>query len=114
MLIKKTFIDFGGNVYVFEKVDKLPTTKENAFLHGIAMFCRSWTFERLSADEKERCINSFLFAEEQKIIKGSYRDRIQIMNAIYSGFLSGLGYSGVDWREEEYKIQLAMSGRLSA
>lgn len=87
---------------MFEKIDKMDRTKENAFLHGLAMFCRSWTFEKLTVEEKEDCINCFLFAYQQGMIKGTFDERIRTMNAIYNGFLSALGYSRdpISWRSE--------------
>ena len=93
MNFTKDYMDIGGSVYFYNRVDKLPRTKENAFLHGLAMFCRSWTFERLTEDEKINCVDSFLFALEQGMIKGTFHDRMQTMNAIYNAFLNGVGRS---------------------
>lgn len=97
-----SYLTFDGNVYFYSEVDKLPNTKENAFIKGMAMFCRSWTFEKLTAKEKESCVDSFLWAYEQGAIKGTFADRILIMHAIYTAFLFALGYNdgALSWRDE--------------
>ena len=53
MTFTKDYFDLGGSVYFYSEVDKLPHTKENALLHHLAMDCRSWTFARLTQEEKE-------------------------------------------------------------
>ena len=35
----------------------------------------------------------------QKVISGTYRQRWEILNALYSMFLEGCGYNGCNWRE---------------
>lgn len=99
MIFTKDYFDLGGSVYYYNTIDRLPRDKDNAFLHGLSMFCRSWTFGRMTDDERERCINSFLFANDQGMIKGTFTDRVQIMNAIYHAFLQGIGYNNFNWRE---------------
>lgn len=98
MFISKNYVDFGGTIYWFEKIDTMPRTKENAYYHGIAMFCRSWTFDRMTEREQINCLSAFDFAMEQGIIKGTFSDRIQVMNAVYNAYLMGIGYSGMHWR----------------
>ena len=98
MLITSDYIDFGGDVYLFSRIDALPQTKENAFLHHIAMDCRSWTFQRMTKAEQEKCINVLLWANQQGMIKGDFNTRFQTLNGLYHAFLSGLGYDGFDWR----------------
>ena len=99
MTVTKDYIDFGGTVYTFDQIKKLPYTKENALLHHLSIDCHSWTFERMTEAEKERCINSLVWAWEQGIVKGTKETRWQILNALYSVFLDGLGYNGSSWRE---------------
>lgn len=99
MTITKEFIDFGGTVYTFEKVDKMERTKENAFLKAVSIFVRSWTFAKLTESEKQQCINSLLWAKEQNILKGTFENRVQILNAVYNAFLAGVGYTSFNWRE---------------
>lgn len=102
MTFTEKYFDLGGSVYFYSEVDKLPRTKENALLHHLAMVCRSWTFARLTQEEKESCVNALLWADHQGIIKGNFETRWFIMAAIYSAFLSGTGYHDpLHWRENE-------------
>lgn len=101
MTFTDEYFDLGGSVYFYSNVDKLPRTKENALLHHLAMDCRSWTFARLTQEEKESCVNALLWANRQGMIKGNFDARYEIMNAIYNAFLMGAGYrGGCTWREE--------------
>lgn len=100
MTFTKEYFDLGGSVYFYEKVDKLPHTKENALVLHLAMTCRSWTFARMTHKEQENCIKSFLWAYHHGIIKGDFNTRWGTMQAIYTTFLSALGYDDdpMDWR----------------
>lgn len=100
MTFTKKYFDLGGTAYFYEEVDKLPKTKENALVLHLSMDCRSWTFARLTQEEKERCINAILWANDQGIIKGNFDTRWYIMSAIYSAFLEGIGYKPFGWRED--------------
>ena len=101
MTFTEKYFDLGGSVYFYSEVDKLPRTKENALLHHLAMDCRSWTFARLTQEEKERYIDFLLWANNSGVIKGTFDARFEIMSAIYSAFLIGTGYhGGCTWREE--------------
>lgn len=72
--------------------------KENAFNHMMYVFSVSWTWERLTLEERE----SFKAAAEaaRHIIRGTYSQRCEILNEIYRAFLFGVGYTGVNWRGE--------------
>ena len=97
----KTMIDFGGSVYTFENIAKLPKAKENAFLYSVKSICQSWTFDRMTQEEKERCIESLRFANSQQLVNGSYTQRMNQYNAIYHAYLLGIGYDNLmDWREK--------------
>ena len=108
MTFTKTHMDFDGSVYFFREVDKMAKSKENALLHYLAMICRSWTFSRLTQEEKENCINSFMWANEQHLIKGNFEARWAIMQAMYTAFLSALGYNDdpINWREEVHGMKM--------
>ena len=74
--------------------------KENAQADWTSMIIKSWTWARLTNEEKNR------FGDEvskeinrKKVIVGSYRQRWEILNALYSMFLEGCGYNGMNWRE---------------
>lgn len=99
MTFTNNYADINGFVIVFSDVDKLPRTKENALVHYIAMTCKSWTFAKLTQAEKEKCIDALYFPNEQGMLKGTFRQRWDILNAVYNAYLAGLGYVGVNWRE---------------
>ena len=99
MTFTDKYFDLGGAVYYHENVDKLPRTKENALLRYCSMICRSWTFERMTHEEKERCISALLKVEQVNALRGDFKARWRILQAVYNAFLSGLGYDGHKWRE---------------
>jgi len=76
--------------------------KENAQRDFIEMIEKSWTFDRMTETEKADCIR-LLTDRTCRALKGTYSQRWDVMNAIYSGFLAGLGYfrNPVTWREEK-------------
>ena len=100
MKFTDSYFDIGGTVYYYDKVNSLPHEKENALVLYLAMTCKSWTFNRMTAREKENCINTFLYSSKQGFIKGNYETRWNIMHAIYSAFLAALDYDSdpANWR----------------
>ena len=58
---------------------------------------KSWTWERLTDDEKERFKNCIDFSK----IKGTARQRVKMLNMVYAAFLQGVGYEPIGWREAE-------------
>lgn len=62
---------------------------------------KSWTWERLTTEEKEKFLHSIYLIKQQNHIQGTKKQRqIQIMN-FYNFFLDGLGYSWSGWRESK-------------
>lgn len=57
----------------------------------------SWTWQRLTKEEKQRFIDLNIFSE----IKGNKGIREQWLFTVYAGFLAGCGYDGFRWRETE-------------
>lgn len=58
----------------------------------------SWTWQRLTEEEKQRFVNLDVFNK----IKGNKDTREQWLFTIYAGFLSGLGCDGfIRWRMTE-------------
>ena len=70
-------------------------TKENAIYNYIEMTRDSWTFDRMTADEKKRCIEALKYSN----VKGPYNTRWDALHAVYFAFLLGVGYTGPTWRE---------------
>ena len=54
----------------------------------------SWTWQRLTEEEKSRFENLDIFCE----ISGTKDMREQWLFTIYAGFLAGLEYDGTRWR----------------
>lgn len=74
--------------------------KENAVLDFIGMIKESWTWEKLTEQEKKRFEDSVIWSIKQNVIIGTYKQRYQTLNALYHTFLEGVGYTGWKWREE--------------
>ena len=66
---------------------------ENYFQNVIK---KSWTWQRLTNEERERFINMKVFDK----IKGNDKTRIEWLNTIYTAFLFALGYQPIGWRED--------------
>ena len=72
--------------------------KEKAFPDFLAMTRHSWTYQRMTEDEKFRCEKALRNAALLDIL-GSYNQRYSALNGVYYGFLLGIGYTGALWRE---------------
>ena len=62
------------------------------------MIRKSWTYNKMTQEEKEKWDDIVYWNMEQGIIKGSYKQRNQIMNGLYHAYLAGLGYTDGNWR----------------
>ena len=60
---------------------------------------KSWTWAKLTDEEKNKFGDELNKASMQKIISGTYKQRWGILSALYSMFLDGCGYSGCNWRD---------------
>ena len=75
--------------------------KELAIHNFKVMTEKSWTYEKMTSEEKdtwERVLNSIQTLDS---VKGSYNTRWNILQAIYYSYLRALGYNGFAWRESE-------------
>lgn len=72
-------------------------TKENAISDFMDMISHSWTWNRLTEDEKKRFSN-ILYSIE---VKGTYPQRWEALNNYYGFFLEGIGYKPIGWRETD-------------
>lgn len=104
MKIEGNYIHYTEDGYTtvarsFAEIDKLPKEKENALIQFAAVIARSWTFARMTPEEQENCLDIFNDMRTGKALRGSWAARWEILNAVYSAFLAGLGYIGTsDWR----------------
>ena len=72
--------------------------KEKAFPDFLEMTRNSWTYQRMTEEEKCRCEKALRSASSLDI-QGSYSQRCGALNAVYYGYLLGIGYTGALWRE---------------
>lgn len=70
----------------------------NEFLE---MIKNSWTYGKMTAVEKERCIDALVEVYQMGFVKGTVKARWEQLNAHYRVFLKAIGYSGCTWRETE-------------
>ena len=73
-------------------------TKENAIYNYMVMIKNSWTWERLTDQERVAFIDTVNFAQTRGI-RGTYEQRWEILNLMYRTLLNTLGYSPIGWRE---------------
>lgn len=77
--------------------------KENAVYNYFnTVIVKSWTWERLTDDEKERFKTCIDFSR----IKGNQRQRVEVLNMVYSAFLHCVGYTPTGWRETDPEAPL--------
>lgn len=75
--------------------------KENAVIDFMQMIRNSWTWARLTFQERIDFANSVDWAIKQNAILGTYKQRYQIVQALYLTFLMALGYGESDWRDKK-------------
>lgn len=66
----------------------------------------SWTYAKLTEQEKERLSKLMFSPCIINSIKGTHSQRWSILNAIYHSFLVGLNYDPINWREEKKEEKL--------
>jgi hypothetical protein len=71
--------------------------KENAYFDFVEMIKKSWTYGRLTDQERERLFEALSRAH----IFGTWVQRWEILNDVYFAFLTALGYKPIGWREPE-------------
>ena len=75
--------------------------KENVFDDYLVMIENSWTYKKLTEKEKENLKNIFYSIRTENALKGTYKQRRAVLDAIYFAFLKGLNYEPIGWRENE-------------
>lgn len=73
--------------------------KDLAYDDFINMIVQSWTYERLSYTEKNRAIDALRHAFDTGAIAGNYKQRFEILHAVYYSYLLALDYNPCNWRE---------------
>ena len=73
--------------------------KEDALKDYLEMIERSWTWYKLTENEK-MTFKRWLYTDRYQL-KGSYKQRWDILQNYYMMFLLGTGYEDHNWRETE-------------
>ena len=74
--------------------------KENIIEDYQQMVYKSWTYEKMTPQEKHQWAEVLDLLQITEALKGTYKQRWAILQAIYFSFIMGLGYTGWNWREE--------------
>lgn len=75
--------------------------KEEALINFIEMIQNSWTYARMTKEEKTRLLELLNHPCIVDSLKGTFIQRWASLQAIYHAFLQGLGYDNFNWREGE-------------
>ena len=73
--------------------------KENAQADWTDMIIKSWTWAKLTREERNKFGDELNKETTKKIISGTYEQRWGTLNTLYSMFLEGCGYNGGNWRD---------------
>lgn len=73
--------------------------KEKVIENFNNMIIQSWTYARLTSAEKDQWKRTLESAPLKAAVKGTYKQRWNILNAVYTAFLYGCGYTDFKWRE---------------
>lgn len=57
----------------------------------------SWTWKKLTEEERARFCTNIVFVPQS----GSHEERMEQLACVYSMFLVGCGYDGINWRAEK-------------
>lgn len=71
--------------------------KERAKSEWWNMIQKSWTWNRLTQEEQDKFCRKFVFVNP----KGTYRQRLEVLEIFYEGFLTALDYKPIGWRETD-------------
>ena len=80
--------------------------KENALDNFYENIKKSWTYKRLTKEERERLEITLFSPVVVNNLKGTYGQRYRMLLAIYHSFLMALDYKPIGWREEEKDLPL--------
>ena len=74
-------------------------TKEQAKQDWLEMISKSWTWARLTENERKAFSSLLEHPCSSAVIRGSYEQRWEACEALYHTYLEGLGYTPLEWRE---------------
>ena len=73
--------------------------KEEVLNKWYAMIKNSWTYEKFTEEERAHLKNVLTSVQVKNILKGTEKQRWNILQAIYYSYLIGLGYDSPTWRQ---------------
>lgn len=74
--------------------------KELVLSDFIGMIKESWTYNKMTYEEKERLLDMLDSNRTKDALKGTYDNRWCVLQAIYGAYLIGIGYDNFNWRED--------------
>lgn len=75
--------------------------KELAIHNFKVMIEQSWTYGKMTKEERINWEKVLSDVRTITCLKGSYDTRWNILHALYMSYLIGIGYDGFAWRESE-------------
>jgi hypothetical protein len=72
---------------------------EQAKENWTEMIKQSWTWAKLTQEERTKFLELLEHPCSAVVIKGTYNQRWEACEALYHTFLEGLGYTPLEWRE---------------
>lgn len=81
-------------------MSKLSEKQTEALTERLNMLKNSWTWQKLTENERAAFLDRIRLESEFGSICGTTKQVETIVNALYSMFLYGAGYSGAGWREQ--------------
>lgn len=73
--------------------------KNDIIYDFLQMILCSWSYNKLTNEEKTKLCDLLYSSRIKNTLKGTYKQRWEILNSIYYSFLIGLGYSPINWRD---------------
>lgn len=73
--------------------------KEKCLDNFKEMIKKSWTYEKLTDDERKHLEETLNCVATKSVLKGNYLQRWRILQAIYTSFIMALNYEPLGWRE---------------
>jgi hypothetical protein len=74
--------------------------KENAYSDWFDMIFKSWTWEKLTDNERTVFVDQMdSWCNCRGLLIGTYKQRWEILNEMYHIYLLGVGYDSPNWRD---------------
>lgn len=77
--------------------------RNNALQDYKKIFSDSWTYDRMTGNERGQLMEALNQADKMGAIKGTYHQRAAVLNALYYTFLTAIGYTGNGWRDPDHE-----------